>query len=74
MAKNKKKFVLCIENKDTDDLEKRKIYQIIPDSNAEKEGYIRIVDDSGDDYLYPKNYFIPIQLPLEIQKAISASK
>ena len=56
-------FALCIENKDCDDLEKRKIYQILPDNEAAKEGYIRIVDESGEDYLYPEPYFIAIKLP-----------
>jgi len=65
-----KKFALCIENKDCEDLEKRKIYQILPDDEAEKEGYLRIIDESGEDYLYPQSYFILIQLPREAQKAL----
>ena len=47
------KFALCVENKDCEDLEKRKIYQILPDEESEKEGYLRVVDESGEDYLYP---------------------
>lgn len=43
------KFALCIENKDCVDLEKRKIYQTLPDAEAEKEGYLRVVDESGED-------------------------
>lgn len=62
-----KKFALCIENKDSEDLEKRKIYNIIPDEKAKKEGYLRVVDESGEDYLYPASYFIMIQLPREAQ-------
>jgi hypothetical protein len=50
--------VLCIQNKDCEDLEKRKIYQILPDEEAEKEGYIMVIDESGEDYLYPQSYFI----------------
>jgi hypothetical protein len=42
--------VLCIENKDCDDLEKRKVYQVLPDDKAADEGYLRIVDESGEDY------------------------
>jgi hypothetical protein len=63
-------YVLCIENKDCEDLEKRKIYQIIPDNEAEKEGYLRVVDESGEDYLYPESYFVIIQLPREAQEAL----
>ncbi len=70
MEKEKGKFVLCIENKDCDDLEKRKIYQSLPDDNSEAEGYLRIIDESGEDYLYPRSYFIFIQLPNEVQDAL----
>jgi len=63
-------FVLCIENKDCDDLEKRKVYQVLPDDKAADEGYLRIVDESGEDYLYPESYFIPVELPQKIQDAL----
>ena len=65
--KTENKFALCIENKDSEDLEKRKIYKIIPDDKAKEEGYLRVVDESGEDYLYPESYFIMIQLPREAQ-------
>ena len=67
-------FVLCIENKDCDDLEKRKVYQVLPDDKAADEGYLRIVDESGEDYLYPESYFIPVELPEKIQDALTISK
>jgi hypothetical protein len=54
-AKDNHKFALCVENNDCEDLEKRKIYQLLPDDDAEKEGYIRVVDESGEDYLYPQS-------------------
>lgn len=63
-------FALCIENKDCEDLEKRKIYQILPDDKAAREGYVRVVDESGEDYLYPESYFVLIRLPREAQKAL----
>ena len=59
-------FALCIENKECEDLEKRKIYRVQPDDEAIKEGFMRIVDESGDDYLYPESYFILIELPREV--------
>ncbi len=68
------RFALCIENKDCEDLEKRKIYQALPDAEAEKEGYLRIIDESGEDYLYPLSYFIIVQLPREAQEALQLSK
>ncbi len=71
MAKDNREqlFVLCIENKECEDLEKRKIYSVLPDDEAAKEGYMRIVDESGEDYLYPESYFILIDLPREAQEA-----
>jgi hypothetical protein len=68
------KFALCIENKDCEDLEKRKIYQILADDEAEKEGYLRVVDESGEDYLYPQSYFVLIPLPREAQEALQVAK
>jgi hypothetical protein len=63
-------YALCVDNKDCEDLEQRKIYRVIPDDAAAKEGYLRVVDESGDDYLYPESYFVLIQLPREAQKAL----
>jgi len=74
MIKEKMDFVLCIENKDCEDLEKRKVYQIIPDKKAESEGYFRIIDESEDDYLYPQSYFIAIQLPKEAHNILGTSR
>jgi hypothetical protein len=68
--RTEKMFALCIENKDCDDLEKRKLYQILPDEAAAKEGYLRVVDESGEDYLYPESYFILVQLPRKAQDAL----
>lgn len=67
-------FVLCVENKDCEDLERRKIYQMLPDEEAEKDGYIRVIDESGEDYLYPRSYFIVVQLPREAREALGLSK
>jgi ssDNA-binding Zn-finger/Zn-ribbon topoisomerase 1 len=68
-----RRFVLCVKNDDCDDLEKRKVYRMITDSKAEKEGYLRVIDESGDDYLYPASYFIQLQLPYEAEQAIAAA-
>ena len=53
-----------------EDLEKRKIYKVLQDNEALKEGYLRIVDESGEDYLYPESYFILVELPREAQDAL----
>jgi hypothetical protein len=73
-AKENHKFALCVENKDCEDLEKRKIYQVLPDEDAEKEGYLRVIDESGEDYLYPQSYFVLISLSREAQEALQAAK
>jgi hypothetical protein len=70
MEKEEKIFALCVENKDCEDLEKRKIYQVLRDEEAEKEGYFRIIDESGEDYLYPQSYFVLVKLPREAQEAL----
>jgi hypothetical protein len=54
-------------------LEKRKIYIALPDADAEKHGLLRIVDESGDDYLYPKAFFRLIALPEAVKKAVLAA-
>lgn len=72
MKKNlsESQFALCIENRDCDDLDKRKIYQILPDEEAAQEGYLRVVDESREDYLYPESYFILVELPRKSKDAL----
>ena len=66
-------FALCIENGDCEDIEKRKFYQILPDKEAAREGYLRVVDESQEDYLYPESYFIFVELPNKAQEAFVAA-
>jgi len=68
------RFALCIENRDCEDLERRKVYQVLPDHDAETEGYLRVIDESGEDYLYPQSYFVFIHLPLEAQEALRVAE
>ncbi len=68
---NQPKFVICINNLDYPvSLEKRKIYETISDPEAEEIGHIRVVDESGEDYLYPITCFIDAHLPKEVQAAV----
>ena len=65
------KFVICISNVDYPvSLEKRKIYEVVSDPEAEEIDHIRVVDESGDDYLYPTTCFIDAHLPKEVQAAV----
>lgn len=62
-------FALCIENKGCEDIEKRKFYQILPDEKAASEGYLRVIDESQEDYLYPESFFIFVELPHKVHEA-----
>ena len=73
MEPKEPKFALCIKNDDCEDLELRKIYQALPDTKAAKDGYLRVVDESGDDYLYPQSSFVLLKLPRKAQEVLSIS-
>ncbi len=64
-------FVICIANKGYGaSLELRKIYQVIPDKTAAPLNQIRVIDESGEDYLYPQDFFVPVQLPQAVERAV----
>lgn len=64
-------FVICIDNEEYPaSLERRKLYEVIPDPDAESLGQIRVKDESGDDYLYPNELFVSIDLPSSTEKAV----
>ena len=67
------RFALCIENSDCEDFEKRKVYQILPDETATQEGYMRVIDESGEDYLYPESYFVLVELPRQAEEVLVAA-
>lgn len=65
-------FVVCIKNDDyTASLDVRKIYRTLPDERAAQHGLIRVVDESGEDYLYAQDYFMPIELPQPLVNALA---
>jgi hypothetical protein len=69
-----KQFVVCLRNDGYDgSLGRRKIYQVLPDPEAAKHRQIRVIDESGEDYLYPQNFFAPIELPQPIRRAVLAA-
>ncbi len=65
------RFVLCIRNDGAEDLEPRKIYQVLPDHDAAREGLVRVIDESGEDYLYPADYFVAVKLPMAITRKLA---
>jgi hypothetical protein len=70
--KRQTRLALCIRNDGADDLELRKVYPVVPDLAAAREGYARIVDESGEDYLYPADYFVPVRLPLAVARRLAS--
>jgi hypothetical protein len=70
----KKKFVICVYNEGQEaSLLLRKIYEQLPDPDAEQENQVRVIDESGEDYLHPLNYFVPVELPRDIEEAVEAA-
>ena len=65
-------FVVCIRTQGCEDLQLLKLYLILPDQAAENAGLIRIVDDSGEEYLYPAESFISVSLPAAVEQVLSA--
>ncbi len=66
-------FAICLKNKGSEDLVVRKVYQVLPDETAVKKGLLRIVDESGEDYLYPASYFFMIDLPQKVERTLRQS-
>ena len=65
------KFVICIKNAAYQaSLELYKIYRVVADKDAIIDGDLRIIDESGEDYLFPANYFVPIEVPQAVKKAM----
>ena len=68
-------YVVCINNEGyAASLERYKIYRVIPDEEAVGEGDLRIIDESGEDYLYPANRFVPISIPAEVERSLAAAE
>ncbi len=71
MARTAKHLYICLDNSGYEvSLEKRKIYVGLPDTRAERLGRVRIIDESGEDYLYPADRFIAADLPLAARRAV----
>ena len=69
--KEKQKFLLCVENEGyVTSLETRKLYETLPDKEAELHNQVRIIDESGEDYLYPSSFFAPIRLSIQTRDKI----
>jgi len=74
MAEKKRvgrRFAVCVHNKGYEaSLERNKLYVVLPDREAEKEGDVRVVDESGEDYLYPTDWFVAVEVPKVVQASL----
>ena len=66
-------FVLCIANRGAEDLEVRKVYRALPDKAATATGYLRVIDESGEDYLYPADFFVSVEVPHKARRALGVA-
>ncbi len=74
MAAKTRQLGLCLRNKGYEvSLERRKIYQVLPDRDAAAHGQVRVIDESGEDYLYPATFFVLIKLPRTVRRAVLVS-
>jgi hypothetical protein len=75
MTRKKKssQYLLCIDNGDYPaSLEVRKVYRTIPDVLAKSRNFVRVIDESGEDYLYPADLFVPIDVPSAAKEAFAS--
>jgi hypothetical protein len=63
-------FAICPDTDDPDLLTPRMVYQVLPDENAAKSAYLRVIDNEGEDYLYPAKYFVLVDFPQPVQQAL----
>jgi len=67
-------YLLCVANEGYPaSLEVRKIYAVVEDRGARKRGLVRVIDESGEDYLYPASLFVPIELPQAAEQLLSGA-
>jgi hypothetical protein len=72
-AERKSRFVVCIRTDGEDDLEPRKVYEVLSDRAAARDDYLRVIDESGEDYLYPAELFAPLKLPAATAEQLERS-
>ena len=73
-TKSVPRFAICVDNSEYPaSLELHKIYRVLPDKDAQTDGDMRIIDESGEDYLFPADYFIPVELPQAVIRVLNKS-
>jgi hypothetical protein len=73
-TKSTSRFAICVDNNEYPaSLELHKVYRILPDDDAQADGDLRIIDESGEDYLFPAEFFVPVHLPQTIVRVLNKS-
>jgi hypothetical protein len=62
------RYVVCVRSDGAEDLEVRKVYRVLADESAAARGHLRVVDESGEDYLYPAEWFVAVELPEKVEQ------
>jgi len=72
VQETKRRYVICLRNGGAEDLAVRKLYEVIQDDASRQRGYLRVVDESGQDYLYPEELFAAVEVPEETERALAS--
>jgi len=65
------RYVICVRTDGAEDLEVRKVYRVLADESASARGHLRVVDESGEDYLYPAEWFVAVEVPDEAERILA---
>ena len=71
--KARDRYVVCVRTDGAEDLEVRKVYRVLADESASARGHLRVVDESGEDYLYPAEWFVSVEVPEEAERVLAAA-
>lgn len=65
------RFAICIANEGNEaSLERNKVYAVLPDAKAGADGLVRVIDEDGEDYLYPADWFVPVDVPEAVRNSV----
>jgi len=73
MKKGRYRYVICVRAEGSEDLELRRVYRVLPDQSAAIRGHLRVVDESGEDYLYPAEWFVPVEVSEAAERVLAAT-
>ena len=68
------RFAICVDTDDPDLLTPRMVYQVLPDESAAESDYLRVIDNEGEDYLYPAKYFVLVKFPQPVKQVLLGTK